>query len=151
MDDNYDNYGYNPRRGYNETTERDNSYSQPMWNYPDPSYGTPSYPAGPAQQNPPGNATTIQSPAPPSRRVYVPQPTVGGNDGDGMALASLIFGVLSASIGWIPVCGLVALFPAILGIVFGGLGFRSQRRRGLAIAGMILSVLAIAMAFIIFI
>jgi hypothetical protein len=45
----------------------------------------------------------------------------------------------------------MALFPAILGIVFGGLGMKSRRRHGMAMAGMILSMLAIAMALVFFI
>ena len=59
--------------------------------------------------------------------IYVPYPVVVSDDGDSMALSSLIFGIISAAVGWIPVCGLVALLPAILGIVFGGLGLKSQR------------------------
>src|SRR5215472_9159942 len=45
--------------------------------------------------------------------VYVPYavPTSGSEPGDGMALASMILGIIAAAIGWIPLCGLVALAP----------------------------------------
>jgi hypothetical protein len=64
-----------------------------------------------------------------------------------MARASLWLGIFSAVVSLIPVCGIVALFPAMLGIVFGWFGLKSQRRRSMAMAGMLLSMLAIAAAF----
>jgi hypothetical protein len=84
--------------------------------------------------------------------VYVPYsvPTSGAEPGDGMALASMILGIVAAAIGWIPVCGLIALAPAITGIVLGSLGLKSPRRRGMAIAGIILSVVGIAASTFLF-
>lgn len=81
--------------------------------------------------------------------IYVPVP-VRPESGDGMALTSMILGIVAAAIGWIPLCGLVALAPAIVGIVLGALGLKSEKRRGMAIAGIILSIIGIALAFIIF-
>ena len=99
-----------------------------------------------------GNLPTVQAPTV-IQHVYVPvpYPVAAPDTGGGMAVASLIFGIISVSVGWIPFCGVMALFPAILGIVFGGLGMKSRRRHGMAMAGMILSMLAIAMAVVYFI
>jgi hypothetical protein len=134
-----DNYGYDPRE-----TDFDpavNYYPQP------PQYAPPAAPMPP---DPMATQPTSQA-ASTAQPIYVPYPVVVSDDGDSMALSSLIFGIISAAVGWIPVCGLVALLPAILGIVFGGLGLKSQRRRGMAIAGMLLSIVGIVLAFIIYI
>ena len=133
-----DNYGYDPRETDFDPTA--GYYPQP------PHYAPPEAPLSPntmADQPTSPAASTAQP-------VYVPYPVVVSDDGDSMALSSLIFGIISAAVGWIPVCGLVALLPAILGIVFGGFALKSQRRRGLAIAGMLLSIVGIVLAFIIF-
>ncbi len=81
------------------------------------------------RQNVIGNLPTVQAPTV-IQHVYVPvpYPVAAPDTGGGMAVASLIFGIISASFGWIPFCGVMALFPAILGIVFGGLGMKSRRR-----------------------
>jgi hypothetical protein len=91
-------------------------------------------------------------PAPPmtAQQVQVPYPYAQPGEGDGFAISSLILGIVSASIGWIPICGLVALAPAIVGIVLGSLGLKSLRHRNLAIAGIILSVIGVALSMLIF-
>jgi hypothetical protein len=105
-----------------------------------------SYPPFAQQGYPPPPPQSAGAGAQP---IYVPVP-VGPESGDGMALTSMILGIVAAAIGWVPVCGLIALAPAIVGIVLGALGLKSERRRGMAIAGIILSVIGIALAFIIF-
>ena len=87
-------------------------------------------------------------PAPPMTAQQVPYVVPG--QGDGFAISSLILGIVSASIGWIPLCGIVALAPAIVGIVMGSLGLKSLRHRNLAIAGIILSVIGVALSMLIF-
>jgi hypothetical protein len=62
-----------------------------------------------------------------------------------MARISLILGVISLALGLIPVCGIVALLPAAIGILYGWLGLQS-RQRNMAILGLLLSLLAIAAA-----
>ena len=91
-------------------------------------------------------------PAPPltAQQVQVPYPHAVPGQGDGFAISSLILGIVSASIGWIPLCGIVALGPAIVGIVLGSLGLKSVRYRNLAIAGIILSVIGVALSMLIF-
>lgn len=95
---------------------------------------------------PPTVAGTPGSASPGVQPVYVPYPVAapGSAPGDGMALTSMILGIVSAALGWIPLCGIVVLAPAIIGIVLGALGLKSPHRRGMAIAGIILSVVGIA-------
>jgi hypothetical protein len=152
-------YGYDP----NQTTEydptaMDDLYPEPTQDYPYPNQ--PTYPP-PAMSNPMrnplGDQSTIlhaptQVPVPvraPSRArpqpVRAPRPHVAPDRGDRMARASFWLGIISAAVSLIPVCGIVALFPAMVGIVFGWLG-RNSRRRSMAWAGILLSMLAIAAA-----
>lgn len=154
-----DPYGYDP----NQTTEydptaMDDLYLEPTQDYPYPSQ--PAYPP-PAMPNPMRNPMDDQStilhaptqvPAPvraPSRArpqpVRAPRPRLAPDRRDRMARASFWLGIISAAVSLIPVCGIVALFPAALGIVYGWFG-RNSRRRGMALAGMLLSMLAIAAA-----
>ena|SRR5215469_6101911 len=105
-----------------------------------------SYPPFAQQAYPP---PPPQSAAPVGQPIYVPVP-VTSPPGDGMALTSMILGIVAAAVGWIPLCGLVALAPAIVGIVLGALGLKSEKRRGMAIAGIILSVIGIAAATFLF-
>jgi hypothetical protein len=109
---------------------------------PYPPYGQPTVGGNQGQA---GGSPIVQP-------VYVPYPvpSSGAEPGDNMALAAMILGIVSAAIGWIPVCGLVALGPAIIGIVLGSLGLKSPRRRGMAIAGIILSVIGIAASTFLF-
>jgi hypothetical protein len=102
-----------------------------------------SYPQFAQQGYPP---PPPQSAGPVGQPIYVPVPVTSA-PGDGMALTSMILGIVAAAIGWVPLCGIVALAPAIVGVVLGALGLKSERRRGMAIAGIILSVIGIVLAF----
>jgi hypothetical protein len=77
------------------------------------------------------------------------QPTVINaprGQGDGFAVSSLVLGIVGVSLGWIPVCGIVSLAPSIIGVVLGCLGLRSPRHRYLAMAGIVLSAIGVALA-----
>jgi hypothetical protein len=65
--------------------------------------------------------------------------------GTGMATTSLVLGILSLPLGFC--CGLFSLPVSILGLVFGGLGLKTEGR-SMAITGMVLSGLGLAMAII---
>ncbi len=133
----------------------DDLYPEPTQDYPYPNQQT--YPSRPSRFNPMDDQSTIlhaptQVPAPvraPSRArpqpVRTPRPRVAPDRRDSMARASLWLGIISAAVSLIPVCGIVALFPAAVSIAFGWLG-RNSRRRGMAWAGILLSMLAIAAA-----
>jgi hypothetical protein len=133
-----DPYGQSPTHQWGQEDDFKPPYTQdPLPGSPYPPYGQPI-----------NSPAVAQSGSPAVQPVYVPYPvpTPGSAPGDAMALTSMILGIVSAAIGWVPVCGLIALAPAIVGIVLGALGLKSQRRRGMAIAGIILSVIGIAAA-----
>ena len=142
----------------NQTTEydptaMDDLYADPTQDYPYPNQQ--AYPPRPSRYNPMGDQSTIlrpstRAPAKAQSRarpvpVPRPRPRVVPDRREGLARASLWLGIISAAVSLIPVCGIVALFPAAMGIAFGWLG-RNSRRRGMAWAGMLLSMLAIAAA-----
>ena len=65
-----------------------------------------------------------------------------------MGVASLVFGIIAVLLSFIPMVGVVAFAPAALG---GLLGFiqvcRPKRKKGLAIAGLVLAVSAGTVAY----
>lgn len=65
-----------------------------------------------------------------------------------MGVASLVLGIISAIIGFVPFCGTFALIPAIIGLILGIVDWVKQSKagnpKGKSIAGTILSAIAIA-------
>ncbi|MCK5131905.1 MAG: hypothetical protein KAR40_07110 [Candidatus Sabulitectum sp.] len=62
-----------------------------------------------------------------------------------MDTASLVIGIISAVLGFIPCVNLFVILPAIVGLILGIISFRSKRAEGLpsgiALAGIILNAL----------
>ncbi len=85
---------------------------------------TPSTPA------PAGPTINIQAPyaAPPS---------------NGLAVTSLVLGIIAVVTCWIPVVGFIGLICAIVGLVIGIIGVQRPLGRGLAIGGIICSAFAL--------
>jgi len=90
-------------------------------------------------------------PAAPSRPFYPPAPYPFGpsiplrepDPGAGMAIAALIFGIVTVFLSFAGACD----FPfGVLGATFGVLGLRSTRRAHLARAGIALSGVGLALA-----
>jgi hypothetical protein len=73
--------------------------------------------------------------------VVEPAPT---KDQSGLAIASLVLGVLSLCAWLFPICGGLV---AIAGIVLGVLGMKSSKK-GMAIAGIILAAIGIGLTLI---
>ena len=69
-----------------------------------------------------------------------------------MGVASLILGIISLNVGFVPLCGIIALIPAIIGLILGIIDIikknKTKEKKNQSIAGIILS--AIAIVFIIF-
>ncbi len=70
------------------------------------------------------------------------QPTQGG----GIAVAGLVLGIVSIVFFWIPVFDVLL---SIVGLVLSLLGRRSLSRRGMALAGLICSIIGLVLALII--
>lgn len=64
-----------------------------------------------------------------------------------MGVASLVLGIVSLVIGFIPFCGVIALIPAVVGVILGAIDFSAKKKaaqpKGMATAGLILSIIAI--------
>lgn len=64
-----------------------------------------------------------------------------------MGVASLVLGIISIVFGFIPFCGAIAFIPALVGLILGIVDAvkksKSQQPKGMAIAGIILSAIAI--------
>ena len=69
-----------------------------------------------------------------------------------MGVASLVLGIISLIIGFVPLCGAIALIPAIIGLILGIVDTvqksKKNEKKGMSIAGIVLS--AIATVIIIF-
>ena len=79
-----------------------------------------------------------------------------GTPGSGLALASMILGIIAVSIAWLPFIVVGGAICAVLAIIFGGISLarsrdgsrRSHRRRGFAIAGLTTGLLAAALCVV---
>ena len=64
-----------------------------------------------------------------------------------MGVASLVLGIVSVVIGFVPFCGTWAIIPAIVGLILGIIDWVKQNKagepKGKSIAGTILSIIAI--------
>lgn len=57
-----------------------------------------------------------------------------------MAITSLVLGIVGFFLAWIPLFGYIL---PILAIVFGAIGKSEEKRKGMAIAGLTLGILAL--------
>jgi hypothetical protein len=62
----------------------------------------------------------------------------------GKAVASLVLGILGLLTWWLPLLGLPL---SLTGIILGALGMRAERR-GMAIAGLVMSITALVLTMI---
>lgn len=64
---------------------------------------------------------------------------------DNFALAGLILGISSLVVEWIPYLSLLTVPAAIVGIVLSVKGLKSTTKKGMAIAGLVCSIVALAL------
>lgn len=64
-----------------------------------------------------------------------------------MAIAGMVCGIVAIVLSFIPCIGILSIIPAILGIIFSIIGLVQSKKtgegKGMAIAGLVLSILAI--------
>ncbi len=64
-----------------------------------------------------------------------------------MGVAALVLGIISIIVGFIPFCGAIAFVPAVIGLILGIIDIvqksKKKEPKGMAIAGTILTGLAI--------
>ena len=63
---------------------------------------------------------------------------------DNFALAGLILGISSLVAEWIPYLSILAIPAAIVGIVLSAKGLKSNTKRGMAMGGLVCSIVALA-------
>lgn len=78
-----------------------------------------------------------QEPYHPGQNIHVH--TQAPPQSNGLAVASLVLGILSILFAWIPIIGLIAWILAPLGLVFGLVALGKPVGKGMAIAGSICS------------
>ncbi len=65
----------------------------------------------------------------------------------GMGIASMVIGIVSVVVAFIPFCGIIAIVPAIVGLVLGIISFLKCKRegslKGHSIAGIVLNGVAL--------
>lgn len=69
-------------------------------------------------------------------------PQMQGEEGGGMAIASLVLGIIALLLAWIPIIGFISWILAPLALILGFLALKGAKR-GLAIGGLITGGLAL--------
>ena len=68
-----------------------------------------------------------------------------------MGIASLVLGIVSIIIGFVPLCGAIAFLPAVIGLILGIIDMvkksKSNEKKGQAIAGIVMCAIAILVIF----
>jgi hypothetical protein len=69
-----------------------------------------------------------------------------------MGISSMVIGIISAILGFIPLCNYFAFIPAVVGLILGIVDLIKKGKkgepRGIAIAGVVLCSLAIVLIFV---
>lgn len=75
-----------------------------------------------------------------------------------MGVASLVIGIIALILGFVPFCGIIALIPAIVGLILGIVDAvkksKAGAKKGMSIAGIVLcsiSIVIIIAYYVIFI
>lgn len=142
-------YGqYQGQRGQGQypSQQPPTAYGQPE--YPEQPYQQQQYPPLQQQAYPPMQQPYLQNQGyqnPYNPNLYA-MPTAQSSQGDGLAIAGLVLGIISIVLCWIPLFDLVI---GIVGLILSLLGRRSLSRRGLAIAGLVCSIIGLILSLII--
>jgi hypothetical protein len=128
-------------------------YGQPQYAPPQPGYGQPQYP--PSQ---PGYGQPQYPPSQPSQPMMYAQPVAvpvaaPSDPGSGQAVTSLVLSIIGLVFSGISLITLGCISPigiilGILGTIFGALGRKSVTRAGMARAGLIMGIIAIALSLV---
>ena len=83
-----------------------------------------------------------------AQQQYYPAPPQQQQKGSGLAITSLVLGIVALLLCWIPVVNYLAVILGVLGLVLGAIGI-ARSRRTMSIIGTVLSLLAIILSFVI--
>jgi len=68
-----------------------------------------------------------------------------------MGIASMVLGIISLIFSFIPGMNLIAIIMSIIGIALGALGKKNESQKGMATAGLVCSIIALALSLIVWI
>lgn len=87
--------------------------------------------------------------------AYQPQPQQAypAQPNNGLAIASLVLGIVGLVFSFIPIIGIIAWPMVILGVIFGGIGISKANETpgassGMAVAGLTCSLVGLAICII---
>ncbi|MDQ3449380.1 MAG: DUF4190 domain-containing protein, partial [Actinomycetota bacterium] len=66
----------------------------------------------------------------------------------GMAITSLVLGIIAFLLAWFPIGSYLAVLLALLSVIFGIIAIRRPAGKGMAVAGLILGGLALVISII---
>lgn len=76
--------------------------------------------------------------------------TTNSKAGKGLGIAGLVLGILAAIVSFVPCLGMYAMFPGIIGLVLSIVSIiqanKAGAAKGMAIAGLVCSIVGIAIA-----
>ena len=76
--------------------------------------------------------------------------TTNSKAGKGLGIAGLVLGILAAVVSFVPCLGMYAMFPGIIGLVLSIISIiqanKAGAAKGMAIAGLVCSLVGIAIA-----
>src|SRR5699024_3630319 len=84
-------------------------------------------------------------PPPPPHQQYSPMPTPGPAVPKGLAMTSLITGIIGLLLGWVPIVGLVI---GAVAVVTGIVALRKTQPKGMSITGIVTGGLAMLLSII---
>ena len=88
------------------------------------------------------DTTPAAAPSPaatPTQTINIQTPAAA--PGNGLAVTALVLGILGLVFFWIPFLGWI---PAILGLIFGLIAMQRPEGRGMAVAGVVCSAIALS-------
>lgn len=68
-----------------------------------------------------------------------------------MAIASLVLGILAIILSLTGAGGIFAVILGIIGIILGVLGRKDPERKGMATAGLVMSIISVALGILLFV
>ncbi|MEA3142776.1 MAG: hypothetical protein QOG31_100 [Thermoplasmata archaeon] len=142
-----------PRCSTVVTVEEGQTPRCPSCGFGGPVAATPAPAAHPQPGQPAPPAPTGFS-APPPYGQFSPLPPGGRLQTSGAAVASLVLGIATVCVWWLPFFGVfVSLVAGVLAIILGAVGIKQVNQnptqvtgKGLAIAGLVLGIVGLAIA-----
>ena len=121
--------------------QSDQQYGQPQ---PGQQYGQPQYGQQPGWSQP--SAAQYGADVRQSEAGYAQM--YGQKPRTGMAITSLVLGIIAFILAWFPLGSYLAVLLALLSVIFGIIAIRRPAGKGMAVAGLILGGIALVISII---